>query len=353
MVWCMYKKFLLFTITLMLSGCSMDTLMALTEVNKTKVVKKSTYVKHYKAYFTRNNLLPVENKKTYLYFYNKKEKDLSLLMHRSDRYILHSLYHPEKSAFTLGSHSYTKLKTIEERLLSLGYRRISLNKIGATSKASETTYKEIKTLLVEVKDYSQLQKVYKRAISNYDTRKVRKIKTILPKVLISHYYKTYLKKAKKQKQIDSIKYIGDKLRLDTSSLPARSISSNEKPPVKKKKKKKKVKAVEKKHEEKNLEVEIIKVDRVIKKKAPAPKPYTYYLNSASSGELKNYLNQSESKRLTAGERNMLKAKLVKFKDDKILKNGSLEDIISAYKTNNDPRFKNKIIILMKEAQEKE
>jgi len=40
-----------------------------------------------------------------------------------------------------------------------------------------------------------------------------------------------------------------------------------------------------------------------------------------------------------------------LKEERLLREGSLEELITAYKTNKDPRYKKRILILMKEVQE--
>ncbi len=88
---------------------------------------------------------------------------------------------------------------------------------------------------------------------------------------------------------------------------------------------------------------------VIKAPREATKPYSYYLKSASYDELNTYLSQSGPREhLTYNQYHILKEKL---KEEKILYDGSLEEVIAAYSKNKDPRYKARSLQLMKKAQE--
>ncbi len=93
----------------------------------------------------------------------------------------------------------------------------------------------------------------------------------------------------------------------------------------------------------------MKVNKVIETPKKVHKPYSYYLKKASYEELNIYLTKGETKNhLTYNQYNQLKDKL---KEEKLLQDGSLEEVITAYKRNKDPRYKTRSLELMKKAQE--
>ena len=353
------QKVLLLLFFFLLNGCSLNSLLALGEVDKSQVVKHTPYVKHYRAYFTRNNLQPIIRGKKYLYFYNAKQKDLSILLKRRNQYILYSLYHPNKKADILYTSSYRKIII---RLKHKGYHLASPSSIGAVSHVALRRYKGIKTILIEIKDYSRLQNVYKKAIKNYNARKVKHIRTSLPKRLISSYYKHYSKRAKTVHQQEQIQIIGRKLKLVSKA----SLKMTQKKPKPSKKttlskKIKKSQKIEKKVASPQIkqniipvekEVEEVKVVEVLEEPKEIKKPYMYYLHNASYYELNSYLTSGEARNeLTYNQYNNLKKRRSTLKEEQLLKNGSLEALIAAYKKNKDPRYKTKILSLMKKVQE--
>jgi len=314
------QKALLVLFFFLLNGCSLDSLLALREVDKSQVVKSSSYVKFYRAYLTRTHLKPFKNGKKYLYFYNKKAKDLSILVHRKNQYILYSLYHPTKDAVVFKTNHKTNYTHIATLLKRKHYVPTTCAKIACTSHVALRRYKGIKTLLIEVKDYSRLQNLYKKAIRNYRAKTIQSTSIKLPKVFIYSYFKTYEKRARTQKQLDQLHIIAAKLKLNATQ---------------------------------KVKKEAIK-DIDIASEAPKELslPYSYYTNDASYDDLNDYLSSTRTKEyLSDTHYNTLVKRRETLKEEELLQHGSLETLIAAYKQNKDPRYKNRILSLMKKAQE--
>jgi len=210
------QKILLLLLFFLLNGCSLNSLLALGEVDKVQVVKYTPYLKHHRAYFTRTHLKPMKNGKKYLYLYNSKQKDLAILFHRKNQYILYSLSKPNKKLFTFIEDRNTRYYHVLKSLKRKGYRLASPDKVGYTSHVGLRRYKGIKTLLVEAKDYTRLKEIYEKAIRTYDAKAVKPIQTILPKPLIYAYYERYRKRAKSKKQLEQLQIIASKLQLNSA-----------------------------------------------------------------------------------------------------------------------------------------
>ena len=320
------QKTLLLLFFFLLNGCSLNSILALGEVDKVQIVKQNTYLTHYRAYFTRSQLKSIKKNKKYIYFYNKKKKDLALLLHRSNKYYLYTLYHPKAGKITINAHKKTRYSDIVKALKRKGYFTSSPHAVGATSKVALRRYKGIKTLLVEIKDYRTLQEKYQIAIRTYNASKIENIKTLLPHVLIANYFKTYSKQATTSVQKEQLKRIANKLHLNEPEI----------------------KEVIQEEEE---------VQAVLAKEIPepildeAPVPFDYYAQEASYYELDNYLTDNASKdKLSFNQYTQLNKRHAQLKEAKVLKEGTLEELISLYKTNKNPKYKSRILELMKEAQ---
>ena len=327
------QKTLLLLFFFLLNGCSLNSILALGEVDKVQTVKQNTYFSHYRAYFTRSQLKPIKKNQKYLYFYNKKKKDLALLLRRSNKYYLYSLYHPKVGKITINTHKKTRYRDIVKALRRQGYFASSPRAVGATSKVALRRYKGIKTLLVEIKDYRTLQIKYRTAIRTYNASKIEHIKTRLPHTLIANYFNTYRKRATTSVQKEQLARIANKLHLNTPEI----------------------KQVKQEIEEVIQEEE--EVQAVLAKEIPEPilveepSSFDYYAQEASYYELDNYLTDSVSKdKLSFNQYTQLNKRHAKLKEAKILKEGSLEELISLYKTNKNPKYKSRILELMKEAQ---
>ncbi|OQX50516.1 MAG: hypothetical protein B5M46_00180 [Epsilonproteobacteria bacterium 4484_20] len=306
------QKIFIFLLLFLLSGCSVNDLMVWGEINKVQVVKQNAYVKHYRAYFKRDHLQPIRNGKRYLYFYNKRTEDLAILLHPGNRYLLYSFSHPHlviKIPSDRKHGYYHMLKVLKRK----GYYRIvSPHTAGYTAHVSLRRYKKVRTYLVEVKDYRHLQNLYREAIRTYDAKKIEKIKTKLPNILIGSYYEKYKAQAATQEQLKQLDIISAKLHSDEETQ-ARSGT-----------------------EAKNDTGEQL---------------YSYYLKDASYYELSNYLATSEAKStLSYSQYNTLKSRNSQLREKDLLENGSLEELITAYKKNQDPRYKSKIMQRIKEIQ---
>ena len=337
------QKILLLLFFFLLNGCALNSPFLSGEVDKVYVVKHDSYVKHNRAYFTRIDLKPMRNSNKYLYLYRAKDNNLAILLHRKNKYHLYSLSHPDKKEIIFKTRYKTKDRTVLKNLRRKGYRPISPATVGYISRVSMQRYKDVKTLLVEVKDYSRLQKMYKKAIRTYNANNIKYIKTKLPKELIYSYYKQYHKRAKTQRQLEQLQIIARKLQLNS----ARAIAATTKEDSKKETEVTEAETVPKKVEEKIPEK--MKVNKVIETPKEVRKPYSYYLKNASYEELNIYLTKSETKNhLTYNQYNQLKDKL---KEERLLQDGSLEEVITAYKKNKDPRYKTRSLELMKKAQE--
>ena len=325
------KKALLLALFFLLNSCSYESLLALGEVDKVEVVKQNASVSHYRAYFTRTQLKPIKNRQKYFYFYSKKDKDLAILLYKNHSYSLYSLYHPKHSALHFQAQKHAPYTHIKKALRKHGYLPSSPHTVGATSKVALRRYKGIKTLLVEVKDYSHLLAKYKKAIQNYDASTVLKTKTLLPSVLIADYFSVFQKKASTEKQKEQLKIIADKLHLPDLDTPNTEASNHQ--------------------VQEELQVQEALAKEVPEEIHPTV-PFDYYAQEASYHELDTYLNNPTTRNvLTFNQYTQLTQRHAKLKEEKLLKDGSLETLISAYKTNKNPRYKQRILELMKEAQQ--
>jgi hypothetical protein len=322
------KKIFIILLLFVLSGCSLDGLVVFGEINKVHVVQNSSYVKHYRAYFQRTHLKPIHHGKKYLYFYNKRSKDLAILLHPKNKYILYSFSHPGVTIKIRSDRKhgyYHMLKLLRHK----GYRITSPHSVGYTAQLSLRRYKKVKTYRVDVRNYRQLLSVYKKAIRTYNAKEIRNIKTKLPKVLIAPYYKKYKAQATTWEQFRALKIIADKLHLEEPATKKEPVMQEEA------------------EEEEDVETPVD-----ITKEEHAAKSYEYYLQKAPYAELNSYLSSPESKNtLSYVQYNMLQKRNNHLKEKELLKNGSLEELITAYKKNKNPKYKSKIMQRIKEIQE--
>jgi hypothetical protein len=290
----------LFLFSLLLSGCSLSGLYVPGEINKVTVVEYTPYMKHHRAYFTRTNLKTIKEDQKYLYFYHEKEKDLGLLLHRNNQYILYNLSKPEQPELVLHAGPKTTYSRVLKSFKRKGFTPItSLDTVGVIVSVVPRRYKGIKTFLVDIQDYSHLQELYRQAIKTYNANRVKNIQTKLPKHFVYEYYRRYEKRAKTRTQLDQLQIIAQKLQIKTQE-------------------------------------EI----------------YSYYLNEASLDALSAYLAQKDTRAsLSYHEYTMLKRRKKSLQEEKLFNEGSLEDLIAAYKINKNPKYKKRILSLMKDQQE--
>ena len=294
------RLIILFVFFLLLNGCSLNKLFVTGELNKVTVVQYSSYMKHYRAYFTRTELQIIKDDQKYLYLYNAKEKNLGILLHRKNQYILYSLSKPEQQALALKANPKTTYRHVLKSFKRKGFNPIaSVDAVGYIVSVAPRRYKGVKTLLVESQDYSHLQNLYKQAIKTYNADKIKNIKTKLPKHLVYDDYKRYEKRAKTPSQLAQLQIIAQKLQIKTQE-------------------------------------EI----------------YTYYLHNAPLDELSTYISQRATRNsLSYRQYTMLKGRKTFLEEEKLFNEGSLEDLINAYKVNKNPKYKKRIMSLMKEQQE--
>lgn len=294
------RTVVLFLFFLLLSGCSLNRLYVPGEINKVTVVEYAPYMKHYRAYFTRTELKPIKEDQRYLYFYHEKEKSVGLLLHRPNQYILYNLTKPDQPALALHADPKTNYTHLLKSFKRKGFTPVdSLYSVGVIVSVAPRRYKGVKTLLVDIQDYSRLQDLYKQAIRTYNANGVKNIQTKLPKQLIYEYYRRYEKRARTRRQLAQLQIIAQKLQIKTQE-------------------------------------EI----------------YTYYLYDADLDTLSAYLSQKETRgSLSTRQYRHLKRRKTRLQEEKLFNEGSLEDLITAYKKNKDPKYKERILVLIKEKQE--
>ncbi len=308
------RKVVLLLFFLLLNGCSLNTLFVAGEIDKVTIVKYTPYMKHHRAYFTRTQLQIIKDDKKYLYLYNEKNNDLGILLHRKNQYILYNLSKPEQQALAINASPKTKYTHALKSFKRKGFNPItSLDTVGYLASESLRRYKGVKTLLVEVQEYSRLQNLYKQAIKTYNANKIKNIKTKLPKQFVYDYYKRYEKRAKTQAQLAQLQIIAQKLQIKTQE-------------------------------------ELIQEEVSIPKSSE--KPYVYYLHDASLDELSTYISKRATRNaLSYHQYTMLKGRKTLLQEEELFNEGSLEDLIAAYKVNKNPKYKKRIMTLMKDTQE--
>ena len=301
-----------------LSGCSLNRLVLSEEIDKINVVKYQTYLKQHRAYFKRDNLKLISAKDKYLCLYHAEKKELSILLRRKNIYTLYNFTNLESPNMTLSVKEKTSYKKLLRYFSRLGYKPANLTNLGYHSKVAFRRYKGVKTLMVEIKDYSRLKQIYEKAIRTYQSKDIMSIKTRLPKTFIYSYFQTYKAQAKTPEQLKELQYIATKLRFDD-------------------------KIIETPEEDEGQDIFSMHNDD--------EKGYYYYLHRAPVNELKRYLSKSSTKSsLTPSEYQDLSTHLAKMKEENLFTEGSLEELIAAYKVNKDPKYKQRIMALMKETQ---
>lgn len=317
---------MLFLFFLLLNACSLNNPSLSGEIDKVTVVKYTPHMKQHRAYFTRSELQIIKDNKKYLYLYHAKKNDLGILLHRKNQYILYNLSDPEQPALAMTENQKTTLSYVLKRFKGKGYNTItSLGSIGVISSVSFKRYKGIKTLLVETQEYFHLQALYKSAIKNYNADKIKDIKTTLPKPLIVDYYKHYEKRATTQIQLSQLHIIAQKLQIKNKSITSKA------------------------QKEEITQDEPVQEESFIS--PPVGKPYSYYLEEASLNEIHTYIAQSATKNTLTNRRyTMLKRRETVLKEEQLFNQGSLEELIAAYKLNKDPKYKKRIMTLMKDKQ---
>jgi len=364
------QKILLLLFLFLFHGCSINTVFLNGEVNKVMVVKYAPYMKHHRAYFERSHLKTILRRK-YLFLQNPKNHELNVLFRYKNEYILYNMSKPEQKPLAAHIKSNTKVKDVLKAFRHKGFKPVySLSSIGYTTTVAKRRYKDIKTLLVETYDYSRLQSLYKKAIKNYNAKLIQNIKTKLPKPLIYAYYRRCKKHAKTKAQLEQLQIIGEKLHIEKpqkkSITPSKKISENTSKSVVKNIIKKEIKDAPKTHPlplrsqtievarptQPKIEEKQIPQVKIVKNIVPAAKPYEYYLKQSSLTELSSYLSNSTTKNtLTYNQYAALNHRKIILEEEKLFNEGTLEELIEVYKINKKPKYKKRIMLLMKEKQE--
>jgi len=299
-----------------MQGCSLQELFLFQEINKITVVRYTSSVKHHRAYFERTALLRVANGKRYLFLYHRKRKDLALILRKKDHYTLYHFFDLSRKPVTLPASKNISARQMLRLFAKKSYRKVDLLKEGFVVTTGLRRYKGVKTLLIDVKDYRALKKRYEEAIRHYNAGKIRSLSLTPPasmlKATLLHHYAL----AVNGEQKEQLRIIARKLHIALPSSP----SDSEEP------------------------------------RAAIPsvtnRDYTYYLHKASMQELKQCLTDpTQTRSLSDGEFLLLRHRLEKMQQEDLLRHGSIEALIKAYKTNKDPRFKQRIFEMMKAKQE--
>lgn len=350
------RKVILLLFLVVLYGCSFNNPFLRGEINKVTVVKYSPYMKHHRIFLTRSNLKIIKDGKKYLYLYHKKNNDLAVLVQRKNTFFLYTLSNPKQKTYSLRLAQGKKYTDALKHFRSMGYRSMtSTAKKGFLVSVSYKRYKNNKTLLFEVKDYTRLLYLYKKAIRNYDASKIKTIKTQLAKSLILPYFKRYEKQAKSKKQREQLQIIAQKLQLKRPNLDKKIVQTSStkakdnKNVIKEEIKTKKESEIKESSSWYTFSTKEIKIEEEKTAKVPVQIPYTYYLNNASLNELSSYLAGDAT--LSNSEYSALKQRERNMKEKELLETGTLEELIAAYKSNKKPKFKQRILSLMKEKQQ--
>jgi hypothetical protein len=198
----------------------------------------------------------------------------------------------------------------------MGYRKANLHKLGYIVSTGLRRYKGVKTLMIDVKDYSRLKARYLKAIDTYNADMVHSIKEKLPSSFVKAHLLSRYRQAQTDSQRTALLQIAKKLGIhipNTSSSP---------------------------QEEEN------------KPQTTSGKSYYYYLYFAPTKELKAYIEKGKADgTLTTKKQRELEARLWELRKNMLLENGSLDALIAAYKEHKDPALKQRIMELLKAQQE--
>lgn len=301
------KKVLLFALLLFFHGCNINQLFLTDEIDTVTLVQQSRFLKHNRAYFSRKSLLPFSNGKPYLLLLHKKRHDLGLLLHRNNRYELYRFFSPSKHPIQFKSSRRRLVKTLSR----YGYVPITnaeAKEKGYIVRSGSRRYKGVKTYLIDITDYTKLKARYEDAIQNYQSDMLSEVHDSLPKELIEPYFKQYSKQADTDDKRKELQRIAEKLHLAAHKEQPSSTSISE----------------------------------------TSLTSYYHYRYRASLKELENYLNTPESRTdLSPTQYASLQQRLKILQQEKLLQEGSLETLIAAYEKNHNPRFKQRIMQLLK------
>ncbi len=336
----------------LLQGCTFYNPFTPLEVDKVTVVKYSPYLREHRAFISRTHLKILDNNKKYLFFYKKDTNDIAVLVQRKNTFFLYTLSNPKEKIYTLMTLRQEGHLYALKHFKSMGYEILSSPASkGYILTVSYKRYKGIKTLLFESKDYTRLLHLYRQAISKYRFNIIKKIQTPLPKSLILGYYRQYRKKTTDPKKLRELNKIAKKLQIKIPQPSQKKVQSSTLTP-----KKTEQKIIPKEREEEEIQSKKKSAswyDFAINQteKQQTALPYTYYLHKASLDELESYLSKdSTQKSVSASAYKALLRKKEHLQEQCLLKEGSLEELIAAYKRNKNPVFKARIFSLIREKQ---
>ena len=314
----MINKFLLAIASIfILNSCSVDSILALGKINKIQQVRHTKYTKEYRAYFARNNLRYIKSNHKYIIFYNKRKKDLAILLKDTNEFILYSINRSSKQILSIDTSKRHNYRYVLKVLRKYGYKQVqSPISLGYSVSVSKRIFKGIKTYYLRVIDYTKLINRYKTAIKTYNSNKIQHIKTRLPKRFIESYFNHYYKKAKTAKQKQEITIIGTKLNiLKKQSIPQKPIDKEK---------------TEKQPEDTHISL------------------YDKYKHCKTYAKLHKFLISKEAKQnLSYADFSKLSYKEAQLREIELLKSGTIEELIAEYKKTNNPRYKTKAMELMK------
>lgn len=344
------RKILLFVFLVLLNGCALNTLQLKGEIDQVTVVKYTSYMKHHRAFLSREDLKVIKGGKKYLYLYNEKNNDLALFLYRENQYLLYNFSDPKQKTLSIKTRNGKKYTHALRSFKRIGYKSIdSPMKKGFIVSVSHKRYKGVKTLMVDVKEYTRLQKLYKNAIRTYDASKIKNIQTTLPKILISDYFTRYKKKARTHAQLTQLQIIAKKLKIEGPSLPKKPTTASK---VKTGEATTEATIEETEEEELAWYASAEEEANEISAQEPSGKPYKHYLKDAHLDELSTYLSKEASKNsLSHSQYRTLQQRENTLKEEKLFQEGSMEELIEAYKVNKNPKYKERIMSLMKEKQQ--
>ena len=309
------KRFVLLVLLFLLPGCSLERLFVANEIDKVYVVKYSNYVKHHRAYFSRESLRKLPNGKRYLFLYNAKKHDLSVLLRKEGKYLLYSFSKPGHTPIVYRNANSRSYRHALRYFARLGYRKTDLKARGYIVSTGLRRYKGVKTLMIDVKDYSRLKKRYLQAIDTYNARMVLSLRETLPASLIRDHLFSKYKQAKSEEQRAQLLRIAEKVGIsipNTTPLERTDVGESD------------------------------------------HKSYYYYLYFAPTNELESYIAQvQENNTLDTKKIRALEARLWELQRKRLLEEGSLDELIKTYKQHKDQDIKKRIMELLREQQEKQ
>jgi len=291
---------------LVIEGCQTPPLWTSSELNTFQVVSYGYDVRHYRAYFTRADLSLLPNKKRTMFFEHTKHHTLAVLLRRRNRYELYDMSDPSHPKIRFETPKPLSLSALYRRLRRYGYRPANLQKLGIQVAIAPRRYRGVKTWMIEIEDFSRLKKRYLKAIKLGQSALVRRLKPI-PAVLIAPELRAAFIAARTPKKRKALIRIARRLRINLpeTSHPAQTSQSS------------------------------------------SPHRFEYYLKRASESELRKILNTSTEKtKINSVQRRALRQRLHQLERDRLLKKGSLDELIDAYRREKDPLLKRRIMELL-------